>query len=164
MTTAGTGRARAISPNLDFTLDAEAAYNYLIKEGFDPKNILIYGRSIGSGVAVDLASKKPCQGLILESAYSSMGKLANEKFPLFFPSLFLRYRFDSINKINQVKSPVIFLHGSGDTLIPPAHSRRLFGKFSGKKKLIIVAHGGHNDLNAFHEYASFLHDFPAFFR
>jgi fermentation-respiration switch protein FrsA (DUF1100 family) len=160
----GYGKSSGELSERGFYLDAEAAYNYLTKQGFDPKDIVIYGRSIGSGVAVDLASRKPCQGLILESAYSSMGKLANEKFPFFFPSLFLRYWFDSINKINKVKSPVIFLHGSGDTLIPPGHSRRLFEKFTGKKKLIMVQHGGHNDLNVFHEYASFLHDFPAFFR
>lgn len=144
-------------------LDAQAAYHYLIERGFTPQNILIYGRSLGSGIAVDLASKKPCQGLILESPYASFTRLANEKFPLFFPSLYLNYRFDSMAKINQVRSPVIFVHGADDTLIPAIHSSLLFERFNGKKKLIIVPHGSHNDLNAFREYDKFVRDFPDFF-
>jgi uncharacterized protein len=145
-------------------LDAEAAFDFLIKKGFDPAHILLYGRSIGSGVAVDLASKRTCKGLILEAPFISLTKLANEKFPLFFPSLLLKYKFESINKINRVKCPVIFLHGSDDTLIPPSHSAKLFEKFTGRKKLIIVDGGSHNDLNAFLQYEEFLkEDLPGFF-
>jgi fermentation-respiration switch protein FrsA (DUF1100 family) len=145
-------------------LDADAAYDYLIQKGFAPEDILIYGRSIGSGVAVDLASRKTCKGLILEAPYSSMGKLATEKFPFFFPSLYLQYKFDNLGKINRIKSPVIFLHGLQDNLIPPSHSRRLFETFNGKKKLIEVPGGSHNDLASFTAYVEFLKTFPAFFQ
>ena len=146
-------------------LDAEAAFDFLVKEGFDPARILLYGRSIGTGVAVDLAAKRTCKGLILEAPYISLPKLANEKLPFFFPSLLLKYRFDNINKINRVKCPVIFLHGSDDTLIPPSHSAKLFEKFTGKKKLIIVDRGSHNDLSAFRQYEEFLKDdLPGFFK
>jgi fermentation-respiration switch protein FrsA (DUF1100 family) len=137
-------------------LDAQAAYDYLIDKGFAPENILIYGRSIGSGIAVDLASSQPCKGLILESPFSSLARLANEKFPLFFPSLYLRYHFDNLGKINDVRCPVIFLHGSDDTLIPASHSTRLFQRFTGKKELVIVDKGSHNDLHAFKQYEHFL--------
>ncbi|HEU5146570.1 MAG TPA: alpha/beta hydrolase [Chryseosolibacter sp.] len=136
--------------------DADAAYRYLIEKGFQPKNILIYGRSIGSGVAVDLASRKEARGLILESPFSSFAKLANEKFPFFFPSLYLRYRFDNIGKINTVQSPVMFLHGTDDTLIPSSHSQALFKRFNGTKKMILVEKGAHNDLHAFDQYKDFL--------
>lgn len=136
--------------------DAEAAYNYLIKKGFKPGNIIIYGRSIGSGVAVDLASKKKSKGLVLESPFSSFARLANEKFPFFFPSLYLRFRFNNLRKINDVRCPVIFLHGSDDTLIPPSHSRQLFDRFKGMKKIILVDKGAHNDLHAFQQYKEFL--------
>lgn len=152
----GYGKSTGKLSEKGFYLDAQAAYDYLIKKGFAPENILIYGRSIGSGVAVDLASRQRCKGLILESPFSSLAKLANEKFPVFFPSLYLRYRFDNIGKINKVQSPVVFLHGSDDTLIPPGHSRRLFEHFRGKKKLVIVDRGSHNDLHAFHQYEQFL--------
>lgn len=138
--------------------DAEAAFDFLLEKGFDVKNIIVYGRSIGTGVAVEIATRKKCKGLILEAPFSSLSELANEKFPFFFPSLYLRYRFDNIGKINEVKCPVIFLHGSDDTLIPPSHSARLFEKFTGKKKMIVVDHGSHNDLHAFGQYEDFLKD------
>lgn len=145
-------------------LDADAAWDYLVRRGFAPGNILVYGRSIGSGVAVDLAARKHCKGLVLESPYSSLGKLANEKFPLFFPSLLLKYRFDNLSKMANVKCPVIFLHGSDDTLIPASHSRKLFERFNGRKKLIVVDRGSHNDLHAFTEYEEFLRGvLPSFF-
>jgi uncharacterized protein len=145
--------------------DAQAAYDFLLTKGFDHTRIIIYGRSIGSGVAMDLAAKESCQGLILEAPFISMSKLANEKLPFLFPSLYLKYRFDNINKIGKVRCPVIFLHGSDDTLIPPAHSDALFEKFKGKKKLIRVDRGSHNDLHAFRQYQEFLTGvLPSFFQ
>lgn len=144
--------------------DSEAAYNFLIERGFSSKSIVLYGRSIGSGMAVELATEYPCKGLILEAPFISMGKLANEKLPYLFPSLLLKYRFDNFAKINRVRCPVVFLHGSADTLIPPSHSARLFEKFSGKKKMIVVEGGSHNDLHAFRQYAEFMKDvLPTFF-
>jgi fermentation-respiration switch protein FrsA (DUF1100 family) len=137
--------------------DAAAAYSFLVKDkGYSPANIIIYGRSIGSGVAVDLASEQRCKGLVLESPYSSLATLANEKIPFFFPSLYLRYSFNNLQKIEQVRCPVIFLHGAADELIPATHTERLFNKFSGKKTKLIIPKGTHNDLNSFEEYNHFL--------
>ncbi|MEX2232145.1 MAG: alpha/beta hydrolase [Cyclobacteriaceae bacterium] len=145
-------------------MDADAAFHFLIEKGFSPDNILIYGRSIGAGIAVDLGSRKKCKGLILEAPFTSFSRLANEKFPVFFPSLYLKFRFDNFEKINSVKCPVIFLHGSNDSLIPSSHSEKLFEHFTGKKKMIIVDRGSHNDLNAFRQYEEFLKDvMPSFF-
>lgn len=146
-------------------LDADAAYRFLLKKGFAPDNIIIYGRSIGSGIAVDLAANRTCKGLILEAPFTSLATLANEKFPFFFPSLYIRYRFDNISKINAVRCPVIFLHGSNDSLIPPSHSARLFKKFKGRKKLIMINEASHNDLHAFREYDEFIQQLlPHFFK
>ena len=145
--------------------DGQASYNLLLEKGFKAENILIYGRSIGSGIAVDVASKNRCKGLILEAPFSSLGSLANEKLPFFFPSLYLRYDFDNLKKIDRVTSPVIFLHGSGDTLIPPHHSAKLFEKFPGRKQRIVVEGGSHNDLHAFTQYEEFISEvLPVFFK
>ena len=161
----GYGKSTGTVSERGLYLDADAAYEYLLKRGFEPRDIVIYGRSIGSGVAVDLASRVSCLGLVLESPFSSMGQLANEKFPFLFPALFLKYRFDNSAKMAKVKCPVIFLHGSDDTLIPPVHSQRLFKSFRGSKRLIIVDHGSHNDLHAFTQYKAFLTGvLPSFFR
>lgn len=160
----GYGKSSGSISEKGLYLDAAAAYEFLVQKGFHPDNILIYGRSIGSGVATDLASKNKCKGLILESPYSSLGKLANEKLPFFFPSLFLRYRFDNAVKLKDVKCPVIFLHGSDDSLIPASHSRVLYEAFPGKKELLIVEKGSHNDLHTFKRYQDFLsNDMDIFF-
>lgn len=137
--------------------DADAAYDFLIhNKQVRPDNIIVYGRSIGTGVAVELASKRPIRGLVLEAPYTSFAALANEKLPFFFPSLYLRYRFDNLRKINEVKSPVIFIHGTEDTLIPPVHSEKLFSTFKGKKEMIVINGGSHNDLNDYPAYREFV--------
>lgn len=161
----GYGKSTGTISEAGLYRDAEAGYQYLITKGFRPENILIYGRSIGSGVAVDLASRHACKGLILESPFASLARLANEKLPFFFPSLYLKFRFDNLEKISRVKCPVIFLHGSADTLIPAHHSAMLFEKFTGRKKRIVVEGGAHNDLHAFTQYQDFVTaELPEFFR
>jgi fermentation-respiration switch protein FrsA (DUF1100 family) len=70
--------------------------------------------------------------------------------------LYLKYKFNNLEKIAQVKSPVVFIHGQNDSLIPPSHTEKLFQKFTGKKKKIIIAKGEHNDLNAYEEYHQLL--------
>lgn len=161
----GYGKSSGKISEKGFYRDAEAAYTFLVQEkGYELDNIIVYGRSIGSGVAVDLASRYPVRGLILESPYSSLGKLANEKLPFLFPSLYLRFRFNNLEKIKNVKAPVILLHGGNDSLIPSSHSERLLKKITGKKKLILIKEGAHNDLNSFEEYNGFLEeDLPGFF-
>lgn len=160
----GYGKSSGKISEKGFYLDGEGAYQHLVENGFNPENIIVYGRSIGSGVAVDVASNYPCKGLILEAPFSSLKELADEKLPLFFPSLYLKFRFDNVTKINRVKCPVIFLHGTLDTLIPPSHSKSLFKKFIGKKEMILVQGASHNDLHTFPRYADFLKDvLPVFF-
>lgn len=137
--------------------DAESAYKFLLeKKRIKPDGIIIYGRSIGSGVAVEIASRKKCGGLILESSYSSLATLANEKVPFFFPSFYLRSKFNNLKKIDQVSCPIAFLHGAEDTLIPPAHSQILFESFRGKKTFVLIETGQHNDLHGFPEFKDFI--------
>ena len=161
----GYGKSTGKISERGFYRDGEAAYRYLLENGFEPGNILVYGRSIGSGVAVQIAANHPCKGLVLESPFASLASLANEKLPFFFPSLYLRFRFDNLRKIEYVKCPVIFLHGSADTLIPPHHSAKLFERFPGRKKRILVHGGAHNDLHAFTQYEDFVTAvLPTFFQ
>jgi uncharacterized protein len=161
----GYGKSSGTISESGFYKDAEAAFRYLVNvKAFYPRNIIVYGRSIGSGVASWLAAQHRVAGLVLESPYTSLGALANEKLPFFFPSLFLRYCFDTIKRINDVKCPIIFVHGDQDTLIPYAHAERLFKSFNGSKKLITISGGAHNDLSGFPAYQSFLrHEMRSFF-
>lgn len=148
----GYGKSTGDISERGFYLDADAAYAYLIEKGFTPQQIIIYGRSIGTGVATDLASRKLNKGLILESPYTSLPDLATEKAPALLPRLILKYRFNTKDKIGDVKSPVIFFHGTEDTLIPPSHSDVLYERVRGQRKKFLIRGAGHNDINSFPEY------------
>jgi fermentation-respiration switch protein FrsA (DUF1100 family) len=140
-----------------FYIDAETAYNFLVNtKAYTPQDIIIYGRSVGTGIAVDLAVKHKTRGLVLESAYTSLPALANEKLPLLFPSLYIRYDFDNLKKIESLESPVVLIHGTLDTLIPSTHTKKIAAKIKGKKKVIFIDGGAHNDLNSFALFQEFL--------
>lgn len=134
-------------------MDAQTAYEYLLGKGFAANNIIVYGRSIGSGVAVNVAADKNINALILEAPLISAKKIATEKFPYLFPSLYLKYKFDSIEKINNVKAPLLIIHGTRDTIIPAHHGQRLYEKFEGKKTMLLIDGGHHNDLSEFPEFS-----------
>jgi fermentation-respiration switch protein FrsA (DUF1100 family) len=162
----GYGKSSGAISEQGFYQDGDAAYNYLVEtKQFTPGNILLYGRSIGTGVAVNVASRHIAKGLILESPYTSLGALANEKLPFFFPSLYLQFQFDNLKKIAKVPYPVILLHGTDDELIPAAHSQRLLQAVPGKKKLILIDGGAHNDLSDFNAFKEFLQkDLQGYFK
>lgn len=145
--------------------DAEAAYVYLVHtKGYAPHQIILYGRSIGTGIAAELATRHAVKGLVLESPYASLKKLANEKVPFLLPSLLLRFRFDTISKMKGIHCPVIFIHGTQDTLIPMAHTEALYDALTGKKKKVLITGGGHNGLNQFKEHHETLGEMGRFFR
>lgn len=162
----GYGKSSGTITEKGLYADGEAAYQFLVNEkGYAPEDILIYGRSIGTGIAVELAARHETKGIILESPFTSLKKLAGQKVPFLLPGLLLKYHFDNLGKINSVKSPVLFIHGAKDSLIPVSHTDQLFEKFSGRKKKIIIQGGDHNDLNSFSSYHQALStDLPTLFQ
>jgi pimeloyl-ACP methyl ester carboxylesterase len=161
----GYGKSEGKISEKGFYADAEAAYGFLVqKKDFNPQDIIIYGRSVGSGVAVHLAATYPNKGLVLEAPYSSLGALADSKVPFFFPSVYLRYQFNNERRINSTRAPLIVVHGSADELIPPSEGKILYDKFKGRKEFVLVNGGAHNDLGDFPAYQHFLTDIlPNFF-
>lgn len=154
----GYGKSSGKISEQGFYIDAETAYAYLLNtRTYKPAEVIIYGRSVGTGVAVELAARHKPRALVLESPYTSLDALANEKLPFFFPSLYLRFRFNTLKKIGDITCPIVIAHGTRDELIPPAHSQKLMKAISGKKQLFLIEGGGHNDLNAFEGYKPFLH-------
>jgi uncharacterized protein len=115
------------------------------------EKIVLAGRSIGSGLATRLAARHPVDGLVLESPYYSLQRLAKENFA-WVPGLFLKYRFPSHVWIQQTKAPVLILHGANDNLIPAAHGRELADLAPATAEFVSVAGGGHNDLSMFEDY------------
>src|SRR5215213_556800 len=126
--------------------DGDAAVAFLVNnKGVRPEQIVLYGHSLGTTVAVDVASRGNYGALVLESGFSSASSLAAIALPWLPASLhFLgRNRFESARKLADVKSPVLIAHGDPDRTIPTAEAHLLFAAANEPKKLLIVPGAGH---------------------
>ena len=125
--------------------DAEAAYRYLREQaGVTPDRIIVFGHSLGSAVAIDLVSRVPAGGLIVEGALTSAIGRGQELYPYIPVRWIAASRFNSIDKISKVKVPKLFLHARGDEVIPLAHGRQLYQAAS-PPKTFVELQGGHGD-------------------
>ncbi len=141
----GYGRSSGTPSEDGVYLDARAAWDYLVTERkIAPQDILIFGRSLGGAIAVDLAARVPAGGLILESTFSSAGDVARHLYPLLSRLVRLRMPFDSERKIGGVSAPLLMLHSPRDEIIPYALGRRLFDAAPEPKRFADLI-GGHND-------------------
>jgi fermentation-respiration switch protein FrsA (DUF1100 family) len=130
--------------------DTQAAYNYL-RRSYHEERIVVYGRSLGTGPAVYLASANAPRTLILEAPYVSLEDLIAQKAP-YLPMFLLRYPMHSDQRINAVRCPVYLFHGTLDGLIPFESSERLAALISAPHKVILVEGAGHPDIPAFPIY------------
>ncbi|MGK7889904.1 MAG: alpha/beta hydrolase [Leptolyngbyaceae cyanobacterium] len=120
--------------------DAEAAYRYLTQElDVPPNQIILYGRSVGGGSAVDLATRYSVAGLILESTFTSA-------FRVVVPFPILPFdKFPNLDKLDQVRCPVLVMHGEADQTIPISHGQALYQAAPDPKLSLWVEEAGHND-------------------
>ena len=141
----GYGGSAGVPSEAGLYLDAAAAYAYLTTELHVPvERIIIYGYSLGSAVAIDLASRLPAAGLIVEGAFLSVPARGAELYP-YLPVAWLAHnRFASMDKVGRVTMPKLFIHARQDQVIPLAHGRRLFDRARAPKYFQEVA-GGHVD-------------------
>lgn len=136
--------------------DIDAAYQYLTETlGISPRRIILYGRSVGSGPAVDLASRKTVGGLILESPFITAFRVVT-RVPIVPVD-----KFRNINKIRKVHSPVLVMHSQADEVIPFSHGKRIFEAANEPKHFLAVEQAGHNDLMEVEteQYTKALHEF-----
>ncbi|MEO6724786.1 MAG: alpha/beta hydrolase, partial [Blastocatellia bacterium] len=127
--------------------DGEAACDYLLKQrGVKPEKLVLYGSSLGTTVAIDVASRRVCGALIIESGLSSASDMGQHSLPMLPRWLhFLGVnRFESARKIAQVKCPVLVLHGTNDATIPVVQGRALYAAANQPKRLLLVEGGSHN--------------------
>ncbi len=121
--------------------DTGAVYRHLVERiGVPPGRVLVYGRSVGSGPAVELAAREPVGGLVLDGAFTSAFRVMTQ-IPLLPGD-----RFKNIDRMPRVRCPVLVIHGTHDRTIPIAHGRALYQAARGPRRNLWVDGAGHNDL------------------
>ena len=142
----GYGRSEGRPSEQGTYRDGEAAWLYLRgRADLDPEAIVLYGRSLGSAVAVDLAVRKACRGVILEAPFTSAAEMARTILPLPGIGRLVRTRYDSLGKIKGLRVPQLVLHGDRDEVVPYRQGRRLYEAAPGPKEFYTVRGAGHND-------------------
>lgn len=128
--------------------DTEVAWNYLInQQKVNPQQVVIFGHSLGGAIAIELATRHPeISGVIVESSFTSMIDMVDYqgKYWMFPVNWLLQQRFASIEKVNQLKMPILFTHGTADTVVPHQMSQALYAAAIEPKQLLIVEDGDHN--------------------
>jgi uncharacterized protein len=135
--------------------DVEAAWNAMVNsQQIKPRDIVLYGHSLGGAIAIDLATRYPEAGaLIVQGSFTTMQDMAmlrqhNRLFPL---SLLLHERYDSIHKVPKLRMPVLYIHGLEDSTIPARMSEALLARSPQPKKLFLVPNGTHENGDIFWE-------------
>jgi hypothetical protein len=155
----GYGKSTGTFSEKGFYIDAETAYQFLKSKGYKDENIFFYGRSLGSGIAVEMAMQHQVKGLILESPYTSVIDVAKSHRPYLLPGLILKYHFNSLAKAEKINSPVLIFHGVKDPTIPVSQSKILAAAIKTEKQLVIFDEGNHANLSSFEDYKKALHVF-----
>lgn len=144
---AGYGMSGGSPSETGFYQTADAACDYLLRVKRVPSNrLIIMGRSIGGAVAIDLASRRPAQGLMTFSAFTSLPEVARAAFPILPAASLLRYRFDNEAKISRIACPVLIAHGEKDRLVPFSMSERLAEAAKSRVTRLILPKSGHDDV------------------
>lgn len=142
--------------------DALAWYDAAVRRAdIDPGRIAVMGRSLGSGVAVHLAARRPVAGVILVSPYDSVKSLAQAIYPFLPVGLLLKHPFDSLSLAGAMRAPLLCLAAENDRVIPRAHSRRLFDAWGAAEKSWIVLRGDHDSISGEVQYWRAIAEFLA---
>lgn len=152
----GFGKSTGKRSEENIKLDAQIAYNYL-KRFYIEKEIVIYGRSIGSGFAAHLAAHNQPKTLVLDSPYYSLYHLAKDYLPLLPVASLMKYHVRTDLYLKNVNCPVFVIHGTGDRLIPYRHAIKL-SQLNDRCHLIPISGGGHNNLPEYAQYHHTIYD------
>ncbi len=125
-------------------LDAEAAYAHLVDvRGIEPARIVVFGRSLGAAVGIELAARRDAAALVAEAGFTSMADMGAALYPWLPVRTFLMHRYEALERISDVDEPILVVHSPGDTLVPVEHALALHGAASSAELLMTT--GNHND-------------------
>lgn len=143
----GYGRSSGVPSEDGCYAAGEAAYDWLCQSaGVPAERILLYGGSLGGGIATDLAQRRPHWALVLVAAFTSFPDMAQTRFPWLPGRWLVRNRFDNLEKIAHCQGPVFIAHSPQDALIPFAQGERLFAAAPEPKHFFPMPNRRHNDL------------------
>ena len=106
--------------------DAKSAINWLKMKGIDENKIIIYGESLGTGIATEIAQNKNFAGIILESPFTSMIDAGKNNFPYLPVRLLLKDKYESNKKIKNINSPILIMHGKVDKIVPFYMGKKMY--------------------------------------
>ena len=142
----GYGRSQGTPSEAETYQDARAALAYLRQyHGSKPGPVVYYSHSLGTAIAVELAMEHPPSGLVLVSPFTSVSDMASRAFPWLPVSRFLRNHYNTLDRIPNVSSPLLVLHGAEDELVPLSHGERIFQAAEEPKSFQALPQTGHND-------------------
>jgi fermentation-respiration switch protein FrsA (DUF1100 family) len=143
----GYGGSSGSPSEAGFIADALAAYAFAAAR-YAPQRIIVWGESLGSGVAVAVAAEKPVGHVVLESPFTSAADIGAERYWFVPVRLLMKDQFRSDLRIGKVTAPVLVLHGDRDRVVPFALGERLYGMITAPKRFVRFPGLGHNDLGA----------------
>ncbi len=159
----GYGASKGIPSEKNTYQDGEAMIHFLKeKKGIDESWIVVYGRSLGGGIACELALRHPhLKGLILDSTFTSLPEIGQRYYPYIPVKWILRYRYENLKKIKRISIPKLIIHSKQDNIIPVSHAHKLFEGAKDPKKLLILPHGDHTTcfISSQEEYLSGIKEF-----
>jgi fermentation-respiration switch protein FrsA (DUF1100 family) len=129
--------------------DAEAALRFLERERIGADQVVLYGESLGTAVAVHLAAERRVAAVVLESPFARLTEAAQYHYPFVPVALLLLDRFDPLSEIGRIEVPILFLHGGRDRVVPPRFGRALFDAAREPKEQWFEPDAGHGDLSHF---------------
>jgi fermentation-respiration switch protein FrsA (DUF1100 family) len=140
----GYGLSRGSPGEAGTYLDAQAAYHWLRTKGFAAQNIIVYGESLGGGIASELCVREPTGGLVLQSTFTSLPEIGRELYPWLPVRLLSTIKYDTRSKLPRLKIPVLVMHSRDDGLIGFRHSQENFAA-ANEPKFFCELRGRHND-------------------
>lgn len=123
--------------------DAKLAYQWLRSQGVRVEDIVLYGESLGTGVAVQVATAEPVKGMILDAPYTSIADVAQRQYPWMWVRPFVADSYSSIDFIGKIHVPLLVLHGARDRIVPPDMGQALFDAANEPKRIVIFPEAGH---------------------
>jgi fermentation-respiration switch protein FrsA (DUF1100 family) len=130
----GYGGSTGSPSEAGFRLDAIAAYDWLTDQGIAPERLIIFGESIGTGIAMWLTARQEAAGLVLDSPYTAIWRLGQQRYPWLPVELLSRDPFDSLQWADEIDVPVFAFHCTGDRVIPYAMGEELFAALASEDK------------------------------